>query len=72
MIENTYLTPREAAEVLAVSDVTMRRWIRSGTIRAVRLPGGRGYRIRRDDLEAALEVVAPPKKRKKTKGIRKK
>lgn len=48
----TFLTVREAAEYLKVSDSTMRRWIVEGRIATVKL--GRLRRIRSDDLRKAI------------------
>lgn len=54
-----YLTPEEAAEVLGVHVQTLRAYVRSGKLPAHRLAGERAIRIRRKDLEAVLERVAP-------------
>lgn len=42
------LTAKEAAEVLGVSDITMRRMVREGRVRGTRY--GRAYRIPKDAL----------------------
>lgn len=53
------LTPSEAASLLPNTSVdSIRRWIRSGTLRARRLPNGR-YLVRRSDVEALLAPVTP-------------
>lgn len=57
------LTVEEAAGLLKVSTVTIRRWLKQGRLRAYRL-GPRYIRIRRADLAALLsptqgEDVAP-------------
>ena len=44
-----YLTVREVAELLRVSDLTVRRWIWAGKLPATRV--GRVLRIRQSDLE---------------------
>lgn len=49
-----YLTPRQVADALHLSPETVRRWARTGKIRAVELPGGR-WLIHRDVLKT------PPK-----------
>jgi excisionase family DNA binding protein len=46
------LTTEQAAAELQVQPATVADWIRSGRLRATR-PGGRQYRISREDLEAA-------------------
>ncbi len=48
--DHEYLTVREAAELLRVSVPTIRRWIASGRLHAVR-PGSRSVRLRRSDVE---------------------
>jgi excisionase family DNA binding protein len=48
------LTVDKVAEILGVDRETVVRWIRRGRLAAVVLPGGRRYRIRRQDLDAAL------------------
>jgi excisionase family DNA binding protein len=50
------LTPQEASELLGCSAWTVRRLIREGYLRAVRI--GRIYRIRVDDLAALLTPEA--------------
>jgi excisionase family DNA binding protein len=54
--DHDFCTIAEAADLLRVSKPTIRRWIGSGKLRAVRL-AGRSIRIRRGDLEALLEPV---------------
>ena len=46
------LTPREVAEVMRVSTMTVYRLIKSGELRAVRV--GKSYRLREDDIDAYL------------------
>ncbi|AFV10552.1 excisionase-like protein [Thermacetogenium phaeum DSM 12270] len=47
------LTPEEAAELLAVSPKSVRKWLWQGKLKGVRV--GRLWRIRESDLEAFLE-----------------
>lgn len=47
-----FLTPREVAETLRVSDMTVYRLIKSGELRAVRI--GKSYRISEDDFDTYL------------------
>jgi excisionase family DNA binding protein len=49
------LTVQETAAMLKLSPVTIRRYIASGRLPAVRV--GRGVRLRRADIEAFLEPV---------------
>ncbi|MEX2236269.1 MAG: helix-turn-helix domain-containing protein [Dehalococcoidia bacterium] len=57
--ETPLLTIREAANRLSVSAPTIRRWIRSGKLRAQRL-AGRTVRIKPADLEAATSAIRVP------------
>ncbi|MHB1571828.1 MAG: helix-turn-helix domain-containing protein [Solirubrobacteraceae bacterium] len=50
MPDDEYLTPAQVADELQVTDVTVRRWIASGELRA-RKAGPRRWMIRRSDLE---------------------
>lgn len=50
------LTAEEVAEQLRVNVNTVRRYIRSGRLPAIRL--GKGYRVRAEDLEAFLRSLA--------------
>ncbi len=54
------LTPNEAAELLRIRPRTVRAWIRSGRLPAMRTDPGRGGRllVRRSDLLALLQPVA--------------
>lgn len=45
----TFLSPREAAQLLRVSERSIRRWVAAGLIRAKRV--GRQIRIPRETLE---------------------
>lgn len=51
-----YLTTGEAADVLGVSDETLRRWADDRKVRHVRLPSGQ-LRFIRSDLDAVLQPV---------------
>jgi len=54
-----FLTPEEAAEALGIHVQTLRGYVRSGKLPALRLAGERAIRIRRADLEQVLEPLAP-------------
>lgn len=56
--DTTDLPTGAAADVLGVSDETLRRWVDQGKVRYVRLPSGR-LRFRRSDLDAILVPVEP-------------
>jgi excisionase family DNA binding protein len=47
-----FLTPREVADLLRVSSMTVYRLIKSGELRAARV--GKAYRILEDDVDAYL------------------
>ncbi|MFN2251222.1 MAG: helix-turn-helix domain-containing protein [Anaerolineae bacterium] len=51
---DTYMSTQEVADRLGVSVFTIRRYIRSGKLRAVRLEGG--YRVSRDDIAEFLKA----------------
>ena len=54
-----YLTPEEAAAALAIHVQTLRAYVRSGKLPALRLAGERAIRIRRSDLDRVLEPLVP-------------
>ncbi|ORX21630.1 excisionase [Mycobacterium heckeshornense] len=54
---NPTLTVAQVAAQLNTSSRTVQRWIKAGKLRAIRLPGGRSYRIYQRDIDAALEIV---------------
>ena len=56
-----YLTPEEAAETLGIHVQTIRGYIRSGKLPALRVAGERAIRIRRADLDKVLEPLVPDK-----------
>ncbi|MCG5431190.1 helix-turn-helix domain-containing protein [Mycobacterium sp. MYCO198283] len=45
-----YLTVNEVADHYRTTARTVQRWIREGRLPATRLPGGRSYRIRAEDI----------------------
>ena len=65
-----YVKVAEAAEILGVSQNTLRTWAEDGRVPMFRNPAN-GYRMfRRDDLEAFLQEAAKPvptEKRKRAK-----
>jgi excisionase family DNA binding protein len=54
-----YLTPEEAAAELSIHVQTLRAYVRSGKLPALRLAGERAIRIRRTDLETVMEPLVP-------------
>lgn len=51
---DTYMSTQEVADRLGVSVFTIRRYIRSGKLRAVKLEGG--YRVSREDIAEFLKA----------------
>jgi len=58
-LSRDYLSPEEAADALGIHVQTVRAYVRSGKLPALRLAGERAIRIRRNDLEAVLEPLVP-------------
>ena len=54
-----YLSPEEAAIELGIHVQTLRAYVRSGKLPALRLAGERAIRIRREDLQHLLEPFQP-------------
>ncbi|MFN8482969.1 MAG: helix-turn-helix domain-containing protein [Anaerolineae bacterium] len=53
MDSQEYLTPKEVAQLLKVHEETIRRYLRSGELPAVKLRGV--YRVKREDLDEFLK-----------------
>ena len=51
------LTVQETAKMLKVAPITVRRYIQSGRLPAVKV--GRGVRLRREAIEAFLKPIGP-------------
>lgn len=47
------LTPEEAADILVVSPNTVRHWLRTGTLKGIKV--GLQWRIRKSDLEEFIK-----------------
>lgn len=60
MLTRQFLSVKEVAELLRVGEVTVRHWIRDGSLRAINV--GREWRIAPKDLERFLQIHAtrPP------------
>lgn len=54
-----YLSVRQAADFISVSQRTIRRYIEQDILPAYRIPGSNTIRIKRKDLEALLEPINP-------------
>jgi excisionase family DNA binding protein len=49
------LTTEQVAARLQVTETSILRWIKAGTIKGTKLPGNAGYRVSQADLDAYLE-----------------
>ena len=56
--EDPWLTVQQVSEELNVNPVTVRAWIKTERLQAVR--AGKGFRVRRSELERALGAHASP------------
>lgn len=56
MLRKPFMTTHEVAELLKVSDTTVRTWIHVGDVRAIRV--GREFRVAVKDLEAFVNTHA--------------
>ena len=52
-----YLTIKDAAQLLGVTPITLRRWDRKGKLKSTRHPINRYRLYRREELEALLSQV---------------
>ena len=53
----SFLSVQEVASALDVTEMTIRKWIKSGLLRAVKI-GPRQFRVRREDFEAFISTPA--------------
>lgn len=49
------MTAEEVAAVFQVAESTVITWAREKRVPAVQVPGGKGYRFRRDDIRQLIE-----------------
>ena len=61
-MDETWLTVEEIAERLKVTDQTVRRWLRSGSLVGRNFSGRTGYRVKESDLQRFLDQEQTPKK----------
>jgi excisionase family DNA binding protein len=62
-VSDPLLTVRQVAQQLLVSEVTVRRWIRNGTIRgASRVTARSGWRVRQSEVDRLLRPERPPER----------
>jgi excisionase family DNA binding protein len=58
-VEDPLLTVSEVATIARVSTVTVRRWIKSRRVVAVKVTDRAGWRMRRSEVERLLRVREP-------------
>ena len=56
LTDEDWLTLYDVARTLRLHIQTVRTWVRTGELNAVRLGGKSGYRVRRTDFEAFLKA----------------
>jgi excisionase family DNA binding protein len=56
--DRPFLTIPEAAAEFHVSESSVRRWVKNGRLKAIRLPSGR-RKIRREDVNAIMADNTP-------------
>jgi excisionase family DNA binding protein len=54
-----WLSLKEACEILELAPNTVRKLIRTGTLRAYEIKGIRGPRFRKEDLDALITPIQP-------------
>ena len=61
MTEERWLTTREIAQRLKLTEYTVREWLRTGRLKGYRPGGDRaGWRVRETDLNEFMEGTAGP------------
>ena len=53
------MTTAEVAGTIRVAEATVTAWVRDGKLAALTLPGGKGYRFHRAEVEAFLVPSDP-------------
>lgn len=56
MLTRRFMTVREVADLMQVSEATVRHWIKEGALRAINV--GREWRVVPRDLEAFIDLHA--------------
>jgi excisionase family DNA binding protein len=62
--EDPWLTVQEVSEQLKIHPQTVRIWIRDERLNATK--AGKGYRVRRSEVERALSATGPASRRQET------
>lgn len=55
--KSPWMTVKQAADYIHVTDRCVRLWIAEGKITGYRLKDGRSLRLRRDDVEALMHPI---------------
>ena len=64
MVDEQWLTTREIAQRLKLTEYTVREWLRTSRLKGYRPGGDRaGWRVRESDLNEFLEGTAGPEGR---------
>lgn len=58
-MEKQYLTVPEVAEILSVTEETVRRWLRDGRLKGVLLSRRAGWRVRPESVTEMMEGSTP-------------
>jgi len=58
-LDERWFTVEQIAEAIQVTDQTVRRWLRDGTLRGTAFGGKAGWRVRESDFNAFLATRAP-------------
>jgi excisionase family DNA binding protein len=58
LMSEPWLTVAQIAKELQTTDRAVRAWLRTGRLKGANLGGHTGWRVRRSDLEAFLDVTA--------------
>lgn len=62
MVDERWFTVRHIAEMLHVSEQSVRLWLREGRLKGRNFGGKMGWRVRESDLEAFLQDPEDTKK----------
>ncbi len=58
-LDEKWFTVEQIAEAIQVTDQTVRRWLRDGTLRGTPFGGKAGWRVRESDFNAFLAAREP-------------
>lgn len=55
MVDERWFTTRQVADLLQVSEPTVRRWLKSGRLAGINLSGKSGWRVRESEVNAFID-----------------